>query len=148
MEGTSEMRRRGILGTLGAALAAGPSAAKAGLEALAPALASPRPLAGLLGATAGAASDVAGSALSSTPDAWRMPYGPLRVLLNRAHVRVSQENEILAAINEARRGGYDPDIAANRSWSDAYKDHVQSVRIRERMHSVYAIREHLFGEHQ
>ena len=142
------MRRRGILGTLGAALAAGPSAAKAGLEALAPALANPHPLAGLVGSYAADTAGSVGGTVAAAPDAWRMPYGPLRVLLNRAHVRVRQENEVISALNESRRCGYDPDIAANRSWSDAYKDHVQAIRIRERMQTDFTMREHLFGEHQ
>lgn len=132
------MIRRGIFGVLAGACTAGPAAAKAALEGMAPALLSPRPL---------MPTDYSGACPQpcSSDSSWRIPDGPLRELLSAAHRRREQENQIESEIRYRVQMGLDPDIASNSSWSPAYKRHVQADRVRHEREIDLAITERLWG---
>lgn len=133
------MRRRGILGTLAGAFAAGPSVTKAALTEMAPALSVARPMNTITQAAVAAVPDVAVSA-------WRIPEGPFRDLLRAAYARAQQEDEIQSVLRDYCRRGFDVDIAVNKSWSQSFKAHVQEQRVRERCEARFALHERVWGD--
>ena len=132
------MIRRNILGVLGGAIAAGPSAAHAALESMAPTLLAPRALA--------EAAYASTAAVPAPPSGlWALPEGPLRSLIQAAYNRANQQRELEGEIQHRLASGFDPDIAANQSWSPSYKAHLQAERIRAKRDIDFALRERLWG---
>jgi hypothetical protein len=132
------MRRRGIFGVLAGALTAGPAATRTALESMGPGLLAPRPL-------AEAVLDASSSCIPAPDRPWVIADGPLRTLVQAAYSRVNQEREMQGEVRHRIHQGLDPDIAANPSWSPAFKAHVQASRIREEGDTFFALRERLWG---
>ena len=131
--------RRGILAGI-AGLIGSPAFAKSAAE-MGASLATEAAPAGLI-----AAAETAGQCLPEFP---ALRLGPivdrgLRVLVNAADT----EQRIREDLRSYARAGFDPDIAANKSWSPAFKSHVQEERIRDFIKRRNSIQGLLYGRNE
>lgn len=132
--------RRGIMGTILGAFAAGPKALEVAVEGMAAPLSAPLPMTGLASA---AVASVAVPMPFSRP--WAALPESLRKIYETARNRLSDDLEMERAIFDRCKSGFDPDIAVNISWSHAYKFHVQAERIRTHYMAERALRERIWG---
>jgi hypothetical protein len=131
------------LGALTGAVAAGPQAVKAAVDGMLPEMAKPTlSLAGLMdsGEIGGTVAEAATSAL------WPKAEGPVRTMLRVMVNRIDDERDALSIALHWATSGFEPDIAANRSWSPAFRFHVQHARCLERERIRRSILDHLHGE--
>jgi hypothetical protein len=130
--------RRGILGSLAAAVSAGPAMLAEVAGKLGGGLAPPS----IATVTAVATETVAGLAGDG---GWKVPKGPLRALLRRASNHADRERDLATDIAERLRHGRDIDVAANASWSPAFRHHVVSMRETEERGVVWMLEDALYS---
>jgi len=132
--------RRGIIGSLVGAFTAGPKALETAIEGMGTTLSNPLPM------TATATEVIAGAVM---PSMWQKPWAllpePLQKIYNVAINRLQDDIALENAIIDRCHNGFDPDIAANVSWSNVYKAHVQAERMIAKRMAERALRERVWG---